>query len=40
MRAVDQDRYPPDQAPEAHRYVETWPKTGNVVLTVGGDASA
>ena len=28
--------YPMDQAAEAHRYVETWRKTGNVVLAIGG----
>ncbi len=30
--------YPMEQVAEAHAYVETWQKTGNVVLTVAGDA--
>jgi NADPH:quinone reductase-like Zn-dependent oxidoreductase len=30
--------YPMAEAADAHRYVETWQKTGNVVLTMGGDA--
>ena len=33
-RPVIDRRYPMDQAAEAHRYVETWQKTGNVVLTM------
>jgi NADPH:quinone reductase-like Zn-dependent oxidoreductase len=30
--------YPMEQAADAHRYVETWQKTGNVVLAIGDDA--
>jgi NADPH:quinone reductase-like Zn-dependent oxidoreductase len=34
FRAVVDRRYPMDQVAEAHRYVETWHKAGNVVLTI------
>ncbi|HEV8280337.1 MAG TPA: NAD(P)-dependent alcohol dehydrogenase [Candidatus Limnocylindrales bacterium] len=34
FRAVIDRSYPMDQAAEAHRYVETWRKAGNVVLTI------
>ncbi len=34
FRAVIDRRYPMDQVAEAHRYVETWRKTGNGVLTI------
>ena len=37
FRAVVDRRYPMDQAVEAHRYVETWHKAGNVVLTIATD---
>jgi NADPH:quinone reductase-like Zn-dependent oxidoreductase len=37
-RAVIDRSYPMDQVADAHRYVETWQKTGNVVLTIGGNA--
>jgi NADPH:quinone reductase-like Zn-dependent oxidoreductase len=37
FRPVIDRTYPMDQVVEAHRYVETWHKAGNVVLTIGGD---
>ena len=37
-RAVIDRRYPMDQVVEAHRYVETWQKTGNVVLMITAGA--
>jgi NADPH:quinone reductase-like Zn-dependent oxidoreductase len=35
-RAVVDRRYPLEDVVEAARYVESWQKTGNVVLTVDG----
>jgi NADPH:quinone reductase-like Zn-dependent oxidoreductase len=37
FRAVIDRRYPMKEVVEAHRYVETWHKAGNVVLTISGD---
>jgi NADPH:quinone reductase-like Zn-dependent oxidoreductase len=37
FRAVIDRRYPMEQVVDAHRFVETWHKTGNVVLTISGD---
>ena len=36
-RPVIDRRYPLEQVAEAHAYVETWQKTGNVVLTVAAE---
>jgi NADPH:quinone reductase-like Zn-dependent oxidoreductase len=37
FRPVVDRRYPMSRVAEAHRYVETWRKAGNVVLTIAGD---
>ena len=37
FRAVVDRRYAMDQVVDAHRYVETWRKAGNVVLTIVAD---
>jgi NADPH:quinone reductase-like Zn-dependent oxidoreductase len=39
-RPVIDRRYPMEEVVEAHRYVETWQKTGNVVLTINGGSAA
>ncbi|MBI2763761.1 MAG: NAD(P)-dependent alcohol dehydrogenase [Chloroflexi bacterium] len=39
-RPVIDRTYPLDQVAEAHAYVETWQKAGNVVLLVSGEAEA
>jgi len=40
MRTVIDRRYPLEQVPEAHRYVETGQKKGHVVITVATDSEA
>ena len=37
FRAVIDRRYPMSEVVEAHRYVESWRKAGNVVLTMATD---
>jgi NADPH:quinone reductase-like Zn-dependent oxidoreductase len=39
FRAVIDRRYALDEVVDAHRYVETWHKAGNVVLTIAPDSS-
>ncbi len=39
FRAVVDRRYAMEQAAEAHRYVETWRKAGNVVLMISTDSA-
>ena len=34
IKAVIDRQYPLEEAVEAHKYVDTWQKKGNVVLTV------
>ena len=36
-RPVIDRRYSMEQAADAHRYVETWRKAGNVILTISGE---
>jgi NADPH:quinone reductase-like Zn-dependent oxidoreductase len=40
FRAVIDRHYPMEQVVDAHRYVETWHKAGNIVLTISGDREA
>ena len=39
FRPIVDRRYPLELVAEAHRYVETWEKTGNVVLTMSDEAA-